>query len=115
MFYNVLKMLGLYFVFGFENDFMRVNCFYVEGFSKVLYGFLKNFIEFLFEVVELYFVEFLRGFFDSEGFLVVFVGKRFRVYVEVVNLNLKLFEFLRKLFEIKFKIIFVIFKMYFKG
>lgn len=114
-FYNALKTLGLHPVFGFENDSTRVNRFYVEGSSKALYGFLKNPIEFLFEVAELYPAEFLRGFFDSEGFPVVSAGKRFRVYVEAVNSNLKLLEFSRKLLETKFKITSAIFKMYSKG
>ncbi|ASJ09041.1 DNA endonuclease [Thermococcus siculi] len=114
-FYSALQKLGLHPVFGFENDSTRVGRFYVEGSSKALYEFLKNPLESLFRMAELYPAEFLRGFFDSEGFPVVSAGKRFRVHVEAVNSNLKLLEFSKSLLETKFGITSAVFKMYSKG
>ncbi|WP_227805374.1 LAGLIDADG family homing endonuclease [Pyrococcus kukulkanii] len=66
-FAEALKDIGLRPSLYWENDSSRVGRWVVEAVSKELYMFLSGPREKLFEVAGRWPVEFLRGFFDSEG------------------------------------------------
>ncbi|WP_245610462.1 LAGLIDADG family homing endonuclease [Thermococcus celericrescens] len=98
-FANALEKLGVRAAMGFERDSTRVDRFYVEGSNKALFQLLSGPRERLLSLAGEYPTEFLRGFFDSEGFPAISAGKTFTVRVAAVNSDLMVLEFVRKLLE----------------
>ena len=96
-FADALKKLGIGVTVGFERNSTRVNRFYAEGSNKTLFQLLTGPREKLFSLAGGYPVEFLRGFFDSEGFPSISAGKTFRVEVATVNSDSVVLEFVRGL------------------
>ena len=92
-FADALKKLGIGVAVGFERDSTRVDRYYVEGSNKSLFQLLTGSRKRLFSLAREYPREFLRGFFDSEGFPVISVGKSFKVEVAAVNSDLEVLEF----------------------
>ncbi|ADT83871.1 homing endonuclease-like protein [Thermococcus barophilus MP] len=80
---------GVNSTFGFERDTSRVNRWYVEASNKELFMFLNKSIDKLIETAGNYPADFLRGFFDSEGYPIIEAKNRFRVMVGVANSNLE--------------------------
>jgi intein-encoded DNA endonuclease-like protein len=93
-FEEALKDIGLTPRSGFENNRTRSGRWYVETSSKSLYLYLKGPKERLFKVAMEYPREFLRGFFDSEGSVIV-SGNRIRV--EACNYDREVLGFCREL------------------
>ncbi|WP_048056621.1 LAGLIDADG family homing endonuclease [Thermococcus sp. 4557] len=96
-FANALDKLGIKATMGFERDSTRVDRFYVEGSNKALFRLLSGSRERLLSLAGEYPVEFLKGFFDSEGFPTISAGKTFAVQVAAVNSDLVVLEFVGKL------------------
>ncbi|NJE01107.1 LAGLIDADG family homing endonuclease [Thermococcus sp. JdF3] len=94
-----LQRLGVRTTVGLESDSTRVDRFYVEGSNKTLFQLLSSSKETLFSLSERYPVQFLRGFFDSEGFPTVNAGKTFDVKVGVVNSDVQVLKFAKKLLK----------------
>ncbi|MCD6558809.1 MAG: hypothetical protein J7K57_02890 [Palaeococcus sp.] len=72
---------------------------YVEVASKSLYTFLKQPKEKLFDVAKEHPREFLRGFFDSEGYTFVDKHDSRRAYISATNCDLSVLEFCNILLE----------------
>lgn len=98
-FASSLERLGIKATLGFERDSTRVDRFYVEGSNKTLFQLLSSSKENLFFLAEKYPREFLRGFFDSEGFPTIYAGKSFEVRVGVVNSDVGTLKFTKKLLQ----------------
>ena len=96
-FKGALISIGLNPKLGFENNKNRSSRWYVEANSKSLYMFLKQPKEKLFEVAKEYPREFLRGFFDSEGYAFVDKHNPRRAYVSASNYDRDVLEFCQKL------------------
>ncbi|WP_413398900.1 LAGLIDADG family homing endonuclease [Pyrococcus kukulkanii] len=98
-FAEALKDIGLRPSLYWENDSSRVGRWVVEAVSKELYMFLSGPREKLFEVAGRWPVEFLRGFFDSEGS--VYVDKRNpRIgRIAIGNSDLEVLELCKELLE----------------
>ncbi|WP_297129173.1 LAGLIDADG family homing endonuclease [Thermococcus sp.] len=94
-FSKTLLSLGVNSTFGFERDASRVNRGYVEASNKELFMFLNKPVDKLIETAEYYPTEFLRGFFDSEGYPIIEAKNRFRVMVGVANSSLKMINAVR--------------------
>lgn len=92
-----LESLGVKATWGFERDSTRVDRFYVEGSNKTLFQLLSSSKGTLFSIAEECPREFLRGFFDSEGFPTVYAGKAFTVQVAAVNSDTVTLEFVKKM------------------
>ncbi|WP_168188377.1 LAGLIDADG family homing endonuclease [Thermococcus indicus] len=98
-FANALEKLGIRATVGFERDSTRVDRFYVEGSNKTMFQLLSGPWERLFSLAGEYPAQFLKGFFDSEGFPVISAGRTFTVQVAAVNSDLVVLGFIRKLLE----------------
>ncbi|WP_232461784.1 LAGLIDADG family homing endonuclease [Thermococcus pacificus] len=98
-FANALKKLGIGVTIGFERDSTRVDRHYVEGSNKSLFQLLTGSRKRLLSLARKYPREFLRGFFDSEGFPVISAGKSFKVEVAAVNSDLEVLEFAQEALE----------------
>jgi len=98
-FAEALKKLGIGVTVGFERDSTRADRYYVEGSNKALFQLLTGSRERLFSLAEDYPVQFIRGFFDSEGFPVISAGKSFKVEVAEVNSDLEVLEFVQRCLE----------------
>jgi len=98
-FRNALVSIGLNPKLGIENDKNRGSRWYVEANSKSLYMFLNQPKEKLFEVAKEYPREFLRGFFDSEGYVFVDRHNPRRAYVSVSNYDRDILEFCQELLD----------------
>ncbi|RLF90670.1 DNA endonuclease, partial [Thermococci archaeon] len=98
-FAEALKDIGLRPSLYWENDSSRVGRWVVEAVSKELYMFLTGSREKLFEVARRWPVEFLRGFFDSEGS--VYVDKKNpRIgRITIGNSDLEVLELCKELLE----------------
>ncbi|WP_297495878.1 LAGLIDADG family homing endonuclease [Thermococcus sp.] len=96
-FARALSRIGLNPRMGFENDRTRTGRWYVEVTSKGLFRFLTGPREGLFEVAKAYPREFLRGFFDSEGSVVVSKG---RVKVLASNYDIEVLRLCQNLLEV---------------
>ncbi|WP_457753180.1 LAGLIDADG family homing endonuclease [Thermococcus sp.] len=96
-FSKALLSLGVNSTFGFERDASRVNRWYVEASNKELFMFLDRPIDKLIESAKDYPAEFLRGFFDSEGYPIIEAKNRFRVMVGVANSSLKIINTVRNM------------------
>ncbi len=91
-FKRCLEVIGLKPSLRLERDRSRCDRWCVEANSKLLYEFLKQPKEELFKVARMYPVEFLRGFFDSEG--CVEVWKEHRVMaISASNYDLEILKF----------------------
>ncbi|KPU63942.1 DNA endonuclease [Thermococcus sp. EP1] len=77
----------------YEKDKNRSNRWCVEATSKSLYMFLKQPKEKLFEIAKEYPKEFLRGFFDSEGYVYVDKHAFLSSYIAAYNYDLEVLEF----------------------
>ncbi|WP_324736059.1 LAGLIDADG family homing endonuclease [Thermococcus sp. SY098] len=98
-FAKALKSLGLNPRLYYENDSTRSGRWSVEATSKELYLFLIRPREVLFDIAKLYPREFLRGFFDSEGYVFVDKHNPRRAYVSVSNYDRDVLEFCQKLLD----------------
>ena len=113
-FAEALRKLGISVTLRFERDKTRVNRFYVEGSNKTLFQLLQKSPDELMSLAEKYPREFLRGFFDSEGFPTVYPGKTFTVQVAAVNSDVATLKFAKKMLA-EMKIRSRIVKLYSKG
>jgi len=95
-FKRCLEAIGLKPSLRLERDKNRCDRWCVTAFSKSLYLFLKQPKEKLFDVAKEYPIEFLRGFFDSEG-CVTWDKKRKKLSVRACNYDLELLYFVQKL------------------
>lgn len=96
VFAKALREIGLNPSVGFEREKTRSNRWYVEAYGKGLFMFLKGPKERLFDVARAYPREFLRGFFDSEGSVIV---TKNRIRVEACNYDWEVLELCRKLLD----------------
>ncbi len=97
-FKRCLEALGLKPSLRLERDRSRCDRWCVEANSKMLYEFLKQPKEKLFEVAKKYPVEFLRGFFDSEG-CVEWNKEHKTLSISASNYDLNVLEFSRDLLK----------------
>ncbi len=95
-FYECLRSIGLKPSFRLERDRTRCDRWCVEANGKLLYEFLKQPKEKLFDVARQFPTEFLRGFFDSEG-CVYWNERRKRLLITASNYDLELLQFVQKL------------------
>ncbi len=95
-FKRCLEALGLKPSIRLERDRSRCDRWCVEVNSKILYEFLSQPKEKLFEVVEKFPAEFLRGFFDSEG-CVYWHERRKRLMITAGNYDLELLQFVQRI------------------
>ena len=96
-FKRCLEALGLKPSLRLERDKTRCDRWCVEANSKILYEFLKRPKEKLFEVAKKYPIEFLRGFFDSEGTVYLNPKNPRIARVRASNYDLELLEFMKVL------------------
>ncbi len=112
-FKRCLEALGLKPSIRLERDRTRCDRWCVEANSKILYEFLRQPKEKLFEVVRKHSVEFLRGFFDSEG--TVGLCEKYRsLYIGAANYDIEVLKFARNLLK-QLRIHSKIYKMKRKG
>lgn len=95
-FAKALEKLGIGATVGFERNPSRVDRYYAEGSNKALFQLLSGPRETLFSLASQYPPEFLRGFFDSEGFPWVSAGKTFNVGISAVNSDLMVLYFVQE-------------------
>jgi len=96
-FSKALLSLGVNSTFGFEKDTSHVNRWYVETSNKELFMFLSRSIDKLIEPAKYYPAEFLRGFFESEGYPIIEAKIRFRVMIGAANSSLKIINAVRNM------------------
>ncbi|CUX77283.1 Similar to intein-encoded homing endonucleases [Thermococcus chitonophagus] len=98
-FAKALEGIGLRPSIYWENDSSRVGRWVVEATSKELYMFLTGSREKLFEVARRWPVEFLRGFFDSEGSVSISKKNPQKASITADNYDKDVLEFCRELLE----------------
>ena len=98
-FKRCLEALGLKPSIRLERDRSRCDRWCVEANSRVLYEFLSQSKEKLFEIARIYPVEFLRGFFDSEGCVYLDINRK-KLTIRAGNYDLELLQFVQKLLEL---------------
>jgi len=96
-FKRCLEALGLKPSLRLERDRTRCDRWCVEANSRILYEFLTQPKERLFEVAKEYPAEFLRGFFDSEGTVYINPKDPRIARVRASNYDLELLEFMKAL------------------
>ncbi|AFK22038.1 LAGLIDADG family homing endonuclease [Pyrococcus sp. ST04] len=99
-FYRRLKLSGLSPSLYYENDRTRAARWVAEAYSKELYSFLRGSRDILFNIALRYPEEFLRGFFDSEGYVFVDPKNPRSAYISATNYDLGLLMFCKNLLEI---------------
>ena len=89
-----------------EKDFTRGNRlrYVCEGGSKSLIEFLSKPMSELLYFINPYYIDFLRGIFDSEGFTSITATKKFIVGAGMANTNLELLQFVKSTLDKEFGI-----------
>jgi len=89
-----------------ENDYTRGNRsrYTALAGSKLLFNFLSKPLDGLLFYVKPFYAEFLRGLFDSDGFTAISATKNFNVKLGLVNTDLRLLKYVKKILEYKFNI-----------
>jgi len=91
---------------GKENDFTRGNRirYRAQASSKLLSNFLSKPLGNLLFYVNPFYVEFLRGLFDSDGFTAISAKEKFNVGIGLVGTDLKILKFVRQILKENFEI-----------
>lgn len=89
-----------------ESDFTRGNRFRyaTQANSKLLVNFLSKSLDNLLLYIKPFYSEFLRGLFDSDGYTIICAKKKFTVKIGLVNSNLKLLKYVKKILKNEFGI-----------